>query len=573
MKRFLPAFLIAVSCCFAQSWRQWGGNPQHTGSVNVAGQPALRLLAEEIHDQFSSLEQAESGGSLLAHYQPPLLDGRDVFLAVKGGSYISCNPPGSGRPDPCGAEAWNFQTWGMQSYRWVNGNLRTRWWFDSDWQAPPNGRGGLSGWEPVFHAAVTDQFVLVPAAGGDVTVLRRNNGNLVRRIQPFGETIDKNKYVVSPLTVDNDGNLIYNVMQLDPADPWAFDRTDIPDAWLVKVTPRGAVTKVSYKTLIPDAPTSCKLTFIALELPWPASPTAVPPSAPCLSQRPGVNMAPAAAPDGTIYTVSRAHGNSRYSYLVALNPDLTLKWAASLRDRLRDGCGVSIPVGIFGGCRNGTPATGVEPATNDLPAGMVSDISTSSPVVAPDGSILYGAQTGYNYLRGHLFHFDNAGEFLNAFDFGWDTTPAVWEHDGTYSVILKENNYPVGNYCFDGRFCPAQPNGPYYITQLGPDLKVQWRFQNTSTEECERQPDGSLSCRPARAGGFEWCINAPAVDVHGNVYANAEDGHVYVIGQGGKLLQKFFLHLALGAAYTPLSIGFDGLIYTMNDGKMFVVGK
>jgi hypothetical protein len=34
-----------------------------------------------------------------------------------------------------------------------------------------------------------------------------------------------------------------------------------------------------------------------------------------------------------------------------------------------------------------------------------------------------------------------------------------------------------------------------------------------------------------------------------------------------------FLQLALGAAYTPLSIGQDGGIYTQNAGHLFVVGK
>jgi hypothetical protein len=34
-----------------------------------------------------------------------------------------------------------------------------------------------------------------------------------------------------------------------------------------------------------------------------------------------------------------------------------------------------------------------------------------------------------------------------------------------------------------------------------------------------------------------------------------------------------FLKLALGAAYTPLAIGADGLVYTQNDGTLFVTGR
>jgi hypothetical protein len=34
-----------------------------------------------------------------------------------------------------------------------------------------------------------------------------------------------------------------------------------------------------------------------------------------------------------------------------------------------------------------------------------------------------------------------------------------------------------------------------------------------------------------------------------------------------------FLNIAIGAAYTPLSIGPDGKLYTQNDGHLFVVGN
>jgi len=39
------------------------------------------------------------------------------------------------------------------------------------------------------------------------------------------------------------------------------------------------------------------------------------------------------------------------------------------------------------------------------------------------------------------------------------------------------------------------------------------------------------------------------------------------------LRNKLFLNLAIGAAYTPLSIGPDGKIYTQNDGRLFVAGN
>jgi hypothetical protein len=48
---------------------------------------------------------------------------------------------------------------------------------------------------------------------------------------------------------------------------------------------------------------------------------------------------------------------------------------------------------------------------------------------------------------------------------------------------------------------------------------------------------------------------------------------VYVLNQDGTLKGKIFLNQAVGAAYTPLSLGADGKIYSQNDGALFVVGN
>jgi hypothetical protein len=291
-------------------------------------------------------------------------------------------------------------------------------------------------------------------------------------------------------------------------------------------------------------------------------------------------VAPAIAPDGTIYTISRAHFGSRYGYVVAVHPDLTPKWLASLRDHLTDGCNVTLPPnGTPGGCRAGA-TTGVAPDTNELPPGRVLDDATSSPTVTPDGSVLYGAYTRYNYAQGHLFKFSATGEFQGAYPFGWDITPSIYPHDHSYSIVIKDNHYAVGSYCDEEAVCPADrtaatPEDPeaYFITQLSPSLHVEWQFQNTTTESCHRDAQGQVTCVSDHPNGFEWCVNAFSIDQHGVVYANSEDGNVFAIHQGGMLREKLFLQLALGAAYTPISIGKDGKIYTQNAGHLFVVGK
>ncbi len=542
IRRSLFVFLLSTVPGFGQSWPQWGQNPQHSGSVSVPGQFPNHILANIVYDPFVAAEQADSGGDLLAHYQAPLVDVDDVFMLMKTGSWVPCNPPGSGTPAPCGAQSWNTQIWNEARFHWENGALVEKWRFASDWKPAPVG----GGWEPVFQPALAGAFIYVPGAGGSVYKLNRDDGSIVARITPFSP-LNPAIYVAGPLTTDSDGNLYYNALGMSSIN------VDVFGAWLVKIDNIGNVRSASFKDLVPGAPSSSSACFTSFSfdtLPWPPAPNAVPPQAPCGSQRPGVNVAPAIAPNGTIYTLSRAHFNTRYSYLVAVNPDLTPKWSATLRDRLNDGCAVILPLnGQSGGCRDGS-RVGVDPATNQLPSGRVVDQSSSSPVVAPDGSVLYGSDTTYNYARGHLFHFSAGGDFLNSYDFGWDTTPAIYSHGGTYSVVLKDNHYNTGSYCGNESFCPANSPGPYLITQLDSSLKPEWSFGGTA----------------------EWCINAPAIDVNGRVYANSEDGHLYVVGQGGRLSHRLFLNLALGAAYTPLSIGPDGKIYAENDGHLFVIG-
>ena len=375
--------------------------------------------------------------------------------------------------------------------------------------------------------------------------------------------------------MDLQGNVYYNVLRLNLTnDPNTYDRwsfgpnfngngaADIPDAWLVKIDEDGTIHKVNYKSLTftPAAPTTCSATFGTSTLPWPPSPNAIPRTVPCLSQRPGVNITPAVAPDGTIYSVTVAHNPfaSRYAYVLAFNPDWSVKWTASMRDRIHDGCGVLLTIGSPGGCRAGQPPNGVDPATNQAPAGRVTDQSSSSPVVTPDGGVIYGSYTRYNFARGHMFRFDRNGNFKAAYDFGWDSTPAIYAHNGTYSIVIKDNHYDVGSYCNDDTICPVAPKGPYFITQVNPNMAVEWQFKNTSTDSTHNN-------------GFEWCINAPALDLLGNVFVNSEDGRLYVLRQSDTPIGNIFLNQALGAAYTPLSPGPDGRIYTENDGILFAV--
>jgi outer membrane protein assembly factor BamB len=550
----LPLLLTIALPVAAQDWSQWGRDARHHGNTDAAGQRLDRIDAEHVLDPFADQEKAASQGTLLVHYQAPLVDGDDVFVVVKSGSYT-------------GAATRNTQVWNVRNLRWAGGQLTTRWTRPSDWKPVPPGGPAF---EQVYHCALTADAIWAPAAGGTIEKLSREDGSLIARFHPFGTSIDTSIVVTSPPTADRAGNIYYTAIQFASSGPWMNDPAN---SWLVRIGADGSTSTATFASLTPSAPAAteqCLSVFAANQSPFPPSPTAVPPSVHCGPQRPGLNAAPAVADDGTIYVVSRAHGTDRWSYLVAVNTDLTPRWQASMRGRFHDGCDVLLPPsGTVGGCRAGANL-GVDPGDNLPGSGRVNDNSTSSPVVTPDGSILYGAYTSYNFGEGHLMKFASDGSYFGAHRFGWDLTPSIWPHGDTYSIVLKENHYVLG---FVDRWT-ILPNDPeaYYITQLSASLEVEWKYRSTETRSCARAADGSMQCTDDHPNGFEWCVNAVAVDRRGVVYANSEDGHLYAIEQGGQAVSRTFLRLALGAAYTPLSIGADGRIYTQNDGRLFVVG-
>ncbi|HYW28118.1 MAG TPA: hypothetical protein VE953_28355 [Terriglobales bacterium] len=558
-------------------WPQWGQNPAHQGAVATPAQSLERALANVMYDPFVDQERVDGGGSILVHYQTPLLEGDRVFMEFKTGTYT----PANGTND---VTRWNSQVWNERRLELDGGSFTQVWNFQSDWKPEP---ANLAlGWEPVFHAALAGGSVYVPGFGGTVFRVDAGDGHQIGRVNPFGATIDPNTYVSGPLVADSGGDVYYNALRLDASQ-------NATGAWLVVVRPDGSSRTESFADLVPGAPSTCVGAFNSTTLPWPPAPGVLPPSGPCGIQRPGLNVAPAIGPDGTIYTISRADFNERYSSVVAANPDLSPKWAASMRDRLNDGCGVLVPIAptkkpAQGSCRNGA-TFGVDPQTNQRPAGRVRDITSSSPTVLPDGSVLYGAWTRYDTIRGHLFKFSATGAFQASIDFGYDSTPAVYQApDGSIHIVLKENHYDgeFGTYCNPGSDSVSQivcantgvAQGPFFITQVNADLVPEWRFQNTNTQTCTQQPDGSLRCVNDTPTGFEWCINAPAVDGNGTVYGNSEDGFLYSIPQGHhgtftQFQQRVFMGVALGNAYTPSSISRGGVVFTSDNGRLFAIGS
>ena len=588
--------LLVAGAAFAQEWPQWGRDAKHTSAVPYVGQALNQNLVNIVYDPLVPQEMSEVAPyvgepALLAHYQAPLVDGNDVYMMFKDGQYNIRN--------------YSTQKWGERKYSWSGGTLVQQWSFDSDWDAPGNFYDDF--WEPVFHPALANGSLYVPMNGGSVARVNKLTGT-GPRLDPFTEldpTAKAHVFVVSPITVDTGGNLFYTAIRFkNTVDVYA---ADVDDSWLVKITPSNAITKVSFSTLTAGAPAATDLCLNAFSTradgtivngPWPPSPTAVPGSVPCGTQRPAINAAPAIANNGTIYVITRAHFISRWGYLLAIKPNLTQKWNATLRERFRDGCGVPIalggtlpPNGAPGGCRDGANY-GVDPATNAYGGGRVLDDSSSVPVVAPDGSILYGSYTRYNYAQGHMMRFSANGAYLGGYNFGWDITPGIFGGGSSFRIATKDNHYgEVGSYCNDPAFCPDDESGraypeAYFITQLDPALRsdaladrgdklmtIDWSYQNTNTLSCTRNPDNTVTCVDDHPNSFEWCVNAFVIDANGTYYANSEDGNLFKIPQGAIGVTRIFQQLALGAAYTPTSMGADGKVYSQNAGHLFVAGN
>ncbi len=583
MRVFLRSLVLATAVCGLAgcpqvdlskqqkcNWTQWGQGPSHSGQEGcVPGQRPDRLLARFAYDPFSDQEAAETPGSdgtseLTIHYTAPLAVDDDVYVVVKHGVYIPCEPPGSFMQadggSACGLNTRNQLIWSVKAMHWNGDVLTDAWSYDSDWKP-----ASFVEWEPPLQPAVAGDFIYVPGAGGTLDQVRRSDGTRVKRVDPFH---DPDFLAVSGVAAGPHGDLYYSALKLPT------DSAPVLSA-LVHVTSDGAATTKSYTELVPSAPTgTCFGTFRTPTYARPFPPVddagvfRPTPTRDCSPQRPAISAVPAIGADGTVYVVSRAHDNSNYGYLVAASATLTPKWAASLRDRLNDGCGVTNPANArdnpdggrnnTGRCRVGA-MLGVDPTTNLSPAGLVDDSSSSSPVVFPDGTVAYGAVNGYNTSRGHLMHFSASGDFLDFYDFGWDVTPATWSHDGSYSVITKDNHY----FEWDGS--PSR----FYLTSLSPQLTPEWKYQNTNTLACTE--DGG--CVDDHPDGFEWCINAPAIDSEGTVFGNAEDGNLYVVAKDGTELAHRFLKLAIGASYTPLTLDAKGRIYALNGGELFVLGK
>jgi hypothetical protein len=281
---------------------------------------------------------------------------------------------------------------------------------------------------------------------------------------------------------------------------------------------------------------------------WTSAATAA--NDPGMTQIP-LNCAPAISNDNQVVYVGVSNGNS--GYLVGLS-SATL--APLYRVRLKD------------------PTSG-----NDA---WVTDYSTASPTVGPDGEVYYGVLESpfpNNNDRGWLTHFNSTlTTTLTPGAFGWDDTAstfpssAVPQYAGSSSYLLltKYNNYAnIGTGDGVNKVAVLDPHATQIDPITGATIMKEILIKAGPT------PDpGNIGPGTPNAVR-EWCINTAAVDVvNKSAIVNNEDGKVYRWDFATNTLnQVVTLTAGVGEAYTPTCIGPDGQIYAINNAILFAVGQ
>ncbi|MBK6595326.1 MAG: hypothetical protein IPG23_22850 [Burkholderiales bacterium] len=208
---------------------------------------------------------------------------------------------------------------------------------------------------------------------------------------------------------------------------------------------------------------------------------------------------------------------------------------------------------------------------------MVSDDSTASPTVGPDGDVYIGvleSTPGSHNARGWLLHFDaTLAQNKTPGSFGWDDTASIvprsmvpsYTGNSTYLITTKYNNYGrVGSGDSMNRVAVLDPNA------------VQADFISGNPVMKEVLTILGPTPDPDFPGGFiEWCINTAAVDPFTqSILINSEDGYMYRWSLATNTLsERIRLTSGLGESYTPTAVGPDGKVYAINNGILFALGQ
>jgi len=395
------------------------------------------------------------------------------------------------------------------------------------WRYPTTYQAPFASFLPGMGPALSGDRLFIPDSGGRVIV--RSSPNLatgtvselffygLNNFQADPTVYKQNVQINTPLTVDSHGNLFFGFLTVGPT-PIGLQ------SGIARIAANGTGTWASASFLAGD---------------------------PFISEV-AMSCAPALSQDGSILYVAVSSGDFGFGYLVALDSK-TL--AVINRVLLID------------------PASGFD--------ATISDESSASPTVGPDGDVYYGVLENPfpdHNDRGWLLHFnrDLSVEKIPG-SFGWDDTASIvdaslvagYHGSSTYLLITKYNNY-AGINTGDGhnRVAILDPNA----TESDPVIATTQVMQEVITQ-LGVTPDPNFPGFPGAVR--EWCINTAVVDpVTKSVIVNSEDGNLYRWDlTSNTLSQVIKLSGGIGEAYTPTLIGADGTVYAINDAILDAIGN
>jgi len=207
---------------------------------------------------------------------------------------------------------------------------------------------------------------------------------------------------------------------------------------------------------------------------------------------------------------------------------------------------------------------------------LLSNDTSASPTVGPDGDVYYGVLESpcctENHDRGWLLHFSDrllAPRIPGAF--GYDTTASIvpssmiasYSGPSSYLLMTKYNNYAERGGDGMNKVAVVDPN----MSETDPITGVT--VMNEVRTMVGPTPDGDLP------GVKEWCINSGVVDpATGSALVNSEDGKLYRWNLSANTLsESVTLTTGIGEAYTPTIVGVDGTVYAINNSTLFAVGN
>ena len=414
-----------------------------------------------------------------------------------------------------------------------------RWTISTDYILPS------SSWTPSFGPVLTPSGrVYFPGAGGTVYYFDNPDSltaPVVHQVAFYGlsnyeansTAYNSSVYIDTPITSDANGDIFFG-FRVQGTAPAPLNSTQ---SGYARIDPSGNGTYALVGAMTNDS-------NISLD---------------------SMNAAPALSNDGSSIYVLAKSTSQYYGYLVQLNSTTLATESQVFLADPRNGAG----------------------------AGIL-DISTASPMVAPDGTVFIGVMGNpYNGSRGFMLHFSaNLSQEYTPGAFGWDDTASIvpasmvpgYTGTSSYLIFVKYNNYvaaETGNTGGNGvneigildpyasqadtRNDAIPPNG-----SNDPSLQVMKEIMTIAGPT----PDTQYTAQYPDAV-HEWCINSCVVDpADDSIYANSEDGKLYRWDLAtNTLAESVTLTAGLGEAYTPTFMGPDGKVYAINNAILFAVGQ